>query len=179
MRLILTLTLAASPLWAETCPPVPDQGAQMDALLEQVRQAPDQITAQDLSNQLWALWATAPDSYAQDLLNTGMERRSAYDFDGAVTAFDALVAYCPHYAEGYNQRAFIAFLRQDYAPALIDLDRALDLSPRHVAALSGKALTLMGLNRNAEAQIVLRQALDLNPWIPERGLLQEPPGQDL
>lgn len=179
MRLILALTLAATPLWASDCPPAPDVSAQTARLLEQVQNAPDPRSAQVIANDMWALWATAPDDYAQELLDTGMERRGAYDFDGAIKAFDALVAYCPDYAEGYNQRAFIAFIRQEFDAALADLDRALELSPQHVAALSGKALTLMGLKRDAEGQRVLREALELNPWLPERGLLQALPGTEL
>ena len=108
-----------------------------------------------------------------------MAARGSYDFLGAIDAFDRLVEYCPDYAEGYNQRAFVNFLREDYEAALPDLDRALERSPRHVAALSGKALTLMGLGRGDEAQEVLREAVELNPWIPERGLLQELPGEEL
>ena len=95
-----------------------------------------------------------------------------------------LVEYCPEYAEGYNQRAFVNFLRQDFPPALGDLDRAIELSPNHIAALSGRALTLMGLGRNEEAREALKQALELNPWLSERSLLApggplEPEGQDL
>ena len=92
---------------------------------------------------------------------------------------DDLVAYCPDYAEGFNQRAFAAFLAEDYAAALTDLDMALAIMPDHVAALSGKALTLMGLGRHDEAQVVLREALKLNPWLGERALLVDPPGQEL
>ncbi|KKL65864.1 hypothetical protein LCGC14_2150700, partial [marine sediment metagenome] len=119
------------------------------------------------------IWADAPDARAQELLDEGLARRGAFDLDGARVAFDALIAYCPSYAEGYNQRAFIAFMREDYAAALVDLDRALARLPLHVAALSGKALTLMGLGRDGEAQEVLRAALTLNPWLPERGLLRD------
>ncbi|RVT85943.1 tetratricopeptide repeat protein [Rhodobacteraceae bacterium CCMM004] len=120
---------------------------------------------------MWEIWTDAPDEIAQALLDDGMARRSSYDFLGAQAAFDRLVGYCPDYAEGYNQRAFVAFLRQDYAAALEDLDRALARAPSHVGALSGKALTLMGLGRMDAAQETLRAALRLNPWIPERGLL--------
>ena len=56
---------------------------------------------------------------------------------------------------------------------------ALERSPRHVAAMSGKALSLMGLGRQEEAQEVLREAIRLNPWIPERGLLVTPPDKEL
>ena len=132
-----------------------------------------------LSNRLWELWATAPDEAAQALLDRGMTARASYDFLSALEAFDRLVEYCPDYAEGYNQRAFVNFLREDFAAALVDLDEALARRPSHVAALSGKALTLMGLGRHDEAQVFLRLAYELNPWIPERGLLQDPPGKDL
>lgn len=179
MRLTPFLIVFAFPAWAEICPPVPDHGPRMDELMQAVREAGTEREARLLTNELWELWATAPDDRAQELLDTGLERRGVYDFEGAIKAFDALVAYCPDYAEGYNQRAFIAFMREDFAAALTDLDRTLELSPDHIAALAGKALTLMGLKRDAEAQLVLREALAMNPWLPERGLLQDPPGTDL
>ncbi|MEL7462256.1 MAG: tetratricopeptide repeat protein, partial [Pseudomonadota bacterium] len=94
-------------------------------------------------------------------------------------ALNRLVDYCPDYAEGYNQRAFAAFLQADYDAALADLDLALDRSPTHLGALSGKALTLMGMGRNDIAQDVLREALALNPWLPERRFLIERPGEKL
>ncbi|MDT8328311.1 MAG: hypothetical protein RQ750_13150 [Roseovarius sp.] len=163
--------LAGTPLAGETCPEAPDHGAQIDALIASAQSAPDEITGRIISNEMWQYWADAPDDFAQGLLDEGMTRRAAYDFEGAITAFDALVAYCPAYAEGYNQRAFVNFIRQDYSAALPDLERAIALSPRHIAALSGQALTLMALERPAEAVLALRAALELNPWLPERHLM--------
>ncbi|MCE0506984.1 tetratricopeptide repeat protein [Roseivivax sp. GX 12232] len=178
IRLILVLGLAPLAAWAE-CPPAPDHSEEIAGLLAEIQSAEREIEAQRLSNALWALWADAPDAAAQELLDAGMRARESYDFLRAEESFDRLVAYCPDYAEGYNQRAFVAFLRGDFAAALPDLERALALNPRHVAALSGKALTLMGLGRDAEAQEALRAALALNPWLSERHLLTEPPGQEL
>ena len=137
------------------------------------------MVATALMDRLWRTWTDAPDAAAQALLDDGMARREAYDFLGARDIFDELVNYCPDYAEGYNQRAFVSFLRQDYAAALYDLDMALAILPDHVAALSGKALTLMGLQRMEEAQDVLRAAVALNPFLRERSMLVEPPGTDL
>jgi tetratricopeptide (TPR) repeat protein len=65
------------------------------------------------------------------------------------------------------------FIRQDFDAALDDLDKALERQPNHVAALSGKALTLFQLDRPGEGQAMLRRAVRLNPWIPERGLLED------
>ncbi len=147
--------------------------------MNQAQAAPNEMAARGISSALWELWATAPDEQAQALLDRGMSARASYNFVEALDAFDRLVAYCPDYAEGYNQRAFVNFLRQDYATALVDLDLAIARSPRHVAAISGKALTLMGLGRNDEAQEALRDAVELNPWISERSLLTEPLGEEL
>ncbi|MDA8587220.1 hypothetical protein N9L47_13315 [Rhodobacteraceae bacterium] len=170
--------ICAGPAFA-ACPPPPDIQAAEDRLLSEVRVAPNERAARELSNNLWELWTMAPDDAAQDLLDKGMQARSSFDFVLAVSSFDALTEYCPDYAEGYNQRAFVNFLREDYEAALIDLDLALERSPQHVGALSGKALSLIGLERQAEAQDVLRDALKLNPWLSERHLLIEPGGEDL
>ena len=172
MKLVLTaFALMAGPAFAQTCPEPPDHRAAIAGLIEQVQEAEDERSARLISNEMWQYWADAPDTRAQELLDEGMTRREAHDFAGAVDAFDALVAYCPDYAEGYNQRAFVNFIRQDYVAALPDLERALELSPRHIAAMTGQALTLVALQRPGEAALILRHALDLNPWLVERHLL--------
>jgi len=172
LALILSL-VAQGPAVAQdqTCPPPPDHSAALTDLIRAAQQAEDERSGRMLSNEMWALWSDAPDSHAQDLLDEGMSRRNIYDYDGAMKAFEALIAYCPDYAEGYNQRAFVHFLREDFAAALPDLDRAIDLSPRHVAAITGRALTLSALERKGEAVLALRKALDMNPWLGERHLL--------
>jgi tetratricopeptide (TPR) repeat protein len=178
--LILTLFLAAPALAEEAgCPGVPDHQAEFDAIFAELARAPDATVTRPLSARLWALWLAAPDARAQGLLDQGMQRRMAGDLPGSVAILDELVAYCPDYAEGWNQRAFALFLARDYARALADIDAALAREPRHLGALTGKALILIGLGREDEAQEVLRAALALNPWLAERSLLRAPPGTDL
>lgn len=175
MRLALILALAAGTARAD-CPPPPDQAAQRDALHARLAVAATPADAQVISDALWELWLVAPDEAAQALLDEGIARRNGYDMLGSVEVLSRLVDYCPDYAEGWNQRAFTYFLAHDFEAALADLDRALALHPRHLGALTGRALTLIGLGREAEAHAVLRGALDLNPWLAERELL---PGQDI
>ena len=175
----LGLCMALPASAQQVCPPNPDHEAAKDSILQDLRVSRDETESRILSNGLWRLWTDAPDSRAQELLDEGMRRRQSSDFLGARDVLDGLVDYCPDYAEGYNQRAFASFLSQDYAAALTDLERALEIDPRHVAALTGMALTLMGLERDDEAQLVLREALRMNPWLGERRLLTLPPEQAL
>src|SRR6056297_86754 len=169
-RVFACLAVVASPVWA-TCPAAPDHEQALSDLIEKAQQAPSEAVGRALSNRMWELWSDAPDAHAQDLLDSGMSRREIFDYDAAMKAFDALVEYCPEYAEGYNQRGFLHFLREDFDKALPELEAALERQPRHVAARTGRALTLMALGRNAEAALELRAALDLNPWLGERHLL--------
>ncbi len=178
------LTLFASASLAQSCPAAPDHDAALEGLFAQMAEVENDMDARTLSNQMWELWTDAPDEAAQALLDRGMQARSSYDFLGALDALDRLVAYCPDYAEGYNQRAFVNYLRQDFAAALVDLNRTLDRSPRHVGALSGKALSLLALGRIDQARDALNAALALNPWLSERHLAGPggplaPIGQDL
>lgn len=179
MKWILLLCLLAPPALADTCPPVPDHSERLTQLHNDLAASLGQGEAQVLTEQLWSLWTDAPDDKAQAMLDEGMRKRSEFDFLGARDVLDQLVEYCPDFAEGYNQRAFASYLRQDFAAALIDLDRTLKINPMHIGALSGKGLTLMGLGRAEEAQIVLREALALNPWLQERALLTDPVAQDI
>ena len=173
------LILPAAAAAQDGCPPAPNHSDEVLSIIADLQQAPSEAAAMPLMDRLWRLWTDAPDARAQELLDRGMAQREGFDFLGARDTFDRLVDYCPDYAEGYNQRAFASFLRQEYPAALADLDRALDLSPHHVAALSGKALTLMGLGRTEEGLEVLRSAVALNPWLQERAMLPVAPGVDL
>lgn len=137
-----------------------------------------------ISGEMWQVWLRAPDEAAQEVLDTGLRRRDSYDFAGALAEFDRLTDYCPDYAEGFNQRAYIHFLQENYEAALADLDIALGLQPLHIAAQSGRALTLMNLGRIEAARAQLLEAVGNNPWLSEAALLAEgaplgPRGRDI
>lgn len=176
---ILAALLTNGPAFADTCAPVIDRSAEIDTIHMQLQNAPSEAAAFPLTRALWQVWTLAPDEAAQDMLDRGMAKRQVYDFAGAVEVFSDLIAYCPDYAEGWNQRAFARFLQEDYEAALRDLDEALARSPTHTAAMSGKALTLIRMGRARQAQSVLREALTLNPWLPERVYLTKPVGEEL
>ena len=169
MKYLILLTLVALPTIVQAaCPSPQERTARHTELMELVAGASNEMVARGYTNELWGVWATAPDETAQEILDRGMNQRASYNFTGALKDFDTLIAYCPDYAEGYNQRAFVNFIREDYEAALVDLDRAVALTPDHIGAIVGRALALIELGKVREGQIALRRALLLNPWLPER-----------
>ncbi|MBD3662820.1 hypothetical protein H9Q16_02690 [Sulfitobacter sp. TSTF-M16] len=183
MRYAMILMLLAAPAFAE-CPLPEDTSREMLNLIARANDTDNRNEGRRIAGQMWQVWLRAPDATAQETLDAGMRRRDSYDFAGALKEFDRLAAYCPDYAEGFNQRAYIHFLQENYEKALIDLDIALGLSPYHIAAQAGRALTLMNLGRLKEARAQLLIAVDNNPWLSERALLAEgaplgPVGKDI
>jgi tetratricopeptide (TPR) repeat protein len=183
VRLIYLLILLPGYALAD-CPPVADHSAALDRLAERAQSAGNDMEGRRISGEMWKIWLDAPDDTAQAILDQGMTRRESFDFLGALSSFDRLVAYCPHYAEGFNQRAFVHFLTRNFEKALADLDAALAINPAHVGALSGRALTLLELGRLDEARDQLNEALAINPWLSERFLLKKGgrlavPGDDI
>ena len=175
----LTISLLPTAALADMCPALPDRSEEISDLMAQLKASPSAQSAQWPSAALWEIWLTAPDARAQELLDDGTRHLRYGEFVSAEGVLDTLVDYCPDYAEGWNQRAFAKYLQKDFSGALSDLERALTLNPQHLGALSGQALSLIGLGDMEAAQDVLRGALELNPWLPERRYLAEPKGTDL
>lgn len=171
---LLFLATLSAPALAETCPEPPAIAAKEDAIFAQIAKAATQMQAQTLNAGLWDLWLEAPDFYSQGLLDSAMARMRIADFERAEAELTQLTQYCPWYAEGWNQRAFTYYLTDRFDLALADLDLAIAANPRHLGALTGKALTLIALERSPDAQAPLRAALALNPWLGERALLSQP-----
>lgn len=157
---------------AQECPANPEISAKVAEIFTELQGAQSERDAQPLSALLWREWMRAPDTRAQDMLEAGMSARDVFDFARARAAFDALIAYCPDYPEGYNQRAFVWFLQGDFAAAKKDLDRVLVLDPTHVAAIAGLGLTLQNLGQKEAAQEAFRRAVRLHPWLPERVFIE-------
>lgn len=164
--------------WAQDCPANVPIDPFLDRLHGQLASAPSPQVAGIVTQQLWDHWLIAPNGLAQDMLDTGMSLRIDQDLAGAERALDRLVDYCPNYAEGHNQRAFIRYLRGNFEAALPDLERAIALRPRHLGAISGKGLTHMALGQDELAKAEFEKAVALNPWTPEQRFLTEP-GEDL
>jgi tetratricopeptide (TPR) repeat protein len=178
MRILFAIAVVVGPAFAsaafaQECPASADVSAELDGLFAQAQAARNFSEGQAASDAMWKVWLRAPDDVAQQVLDRGMAARSSFNFLEAYAQFTKLTEYCPDYAEGWNQRAYISFLREDYEAALVDLDRALALQPRHVAAQSGRGLTLMNLGRIAEARSQMLEAVANNPWLSEKALLAD------
>jgi len=177
LKSALIFAVLAFPAAAQQCAPLPDMSQQKDRLHAELLSSQSEMRGRAIGDQLWQIWTKAPDAIAQELLDKGVERLRVADYERAEAVFSTLIKYCPDYAEGWNQRAYSHFLRQQYDESLDDLAETLAREPRHFGALAGRALVLLNMGRTKLGQNALRKALKVNPWLSERHLL--PPGEDI
>lgn len=146
-------------------------------LFDLLRNAGTERAGKKAEDEIWRMWmAEAPTPAVMEAVADAMRKRERYDWDGALALLDDVVRDAPDYAEGWNQRAFIRFLKRDFDGSLDDIERTLFLEPRHFAALAGKAMILMQQGRVELGQKALRAAIAIHPWLKERSMLIPRPG---
>lgn len=171
-RKLLILVAVFAAVAASPSALLADTTSERERLFAALKSAKTEREGREAENAIWRWWLNqAPTLEVRDAIDHGMERRESYDFEAAETAFDIAVRDAPDYAEGWNQRAFARFLRDNVDGALSDLERAVDLEPKHFGAWSGMFHILLQMGRTEVAYAALERAVAIHPWLKERGML--------
>lgn len=170
--LTLTLTICVSTLFSVTAISDTETNTLKRELLIELASAQSESEAHEAEGKLWQFWFNqAPNKEVRKIFDAGQERLRAYDFEAAENYFDKVIEAAPEYAEGYNQRAFARFLRDNYEDSLTDLEKAVVLEPHHFGAMAGMYRILRSQNRTSVAMEILRRAVTIHPWLKERSAL--------
>jgi tetratricopeptide (TPR) repeat protein len=84
----------------------------------------------------------------------------------ALAILNRLVGAQPDFAEAWNKRATLHFLMGNYEASLADIDKVLDLEPRHFGALSGRGMIYQRQKKYGAALAAFNDALAINPNMP-------------
>jgi tetratricopeptide (TPR) repeat protein len=109
---------------------------------------------------------------------------SAKKLELAQQLLDFAVELAPDFAEAWNRRAYVYFMRNNISGALGDLRRVLALDPSHFKALDGLGQILREIGQKKPALEAFKQLLDVHPyWSGAKQaveeLSREVEGQDL
>lgn len=165
-------------------PNSPDRTRNLEFLFGALKAAPDADSAKLVENRILALWL-ASGSDTTDLLMTRVKAAvDASDLDLAVRLLDAVVEIKPDYAEGWNRRATIYFMKKDFNRAIVDIRQALGREPRHFGALAGLGMMLHEVGDDKRALEIFRRALEVHPHLPRipdlvKQLIEKVEGRDI
>jgi tetratricopeptide (TPR) repeat protein len=109
------------------------------------------------------LWLLSGSATADLLLDRALAAANANNQDLAMKLLDAAVLLQPDFAEAWNRRAYLYFMKSDYKRALGDLRRVLALEPNHFHALEGLAQILRSIGEKKAALDAYKKLLAVNP----------------
>jgi tetratricopeptide (TPR) repeat protein len=84
-------------------------------------------------------------------------------YDDALKILDATIALLPDWAEGWNARATVRYLDDDYNGSMADIAQTLKRDPNHLGALMGMAAILQARDKKEDALKVYERALAIAP----------------
>jgi tetratricopeptide (TPR) repeat protein len=166
-------------------PKVPaDKTRGLEFLFGALKAAPDETSAKHVEARIWAIWLQTPSDTVALLMTRAKAAMDAQNSEVALKLLDSVVKLRPDYVEGWNRRATLYYLRNDYARSLQDIEQVLAREPRHFGALAGLGMIMQDLGDEKRALDAFRRALAVNPHlekVPElvKTLTEKVEGRDI
>jgi tetratricopeptide (TPR) repeat protein len=142
-----------------------DKTKGLDFLFGALKVAPDEESAKHVEARIWALWSQTSSDTSALLMTRAKAAMDAKQMDVALKLLDAVVRLKPDYIEGWNRRATLYYLQNDYTRSLRDIEQVLVREPRHFAALAGLGMIMQELGDDKRALDAFRKALAINPHL--------------
>ena len=145
--------------------PVPqDRESLLAELYTHLAKTHDATEAAPIAETIEGLWLQSGSDTIGVLMGRSTKAINEQNNDLALQLLDAVVELAPDYAEGWNRRAYVHFLQNNYEAAVGDLRRALALEPNHFKALEDLARILRDTGQKKSALEAYKQILKINPY---------------
>lgn len=117
------------------------------------------------AQQIQVIWNRSGSDSMDLLLFRAREAMEEKQYDVALVHLDDLTRLAPDFAEGWNVRATVHFVTENYGRSLEDIAKTLKLEPRHFGALSGLGIILDRIGEQKAALEVYRRAQAIHPHL--------------
>lgn len=142
------------------------QDPRLEDLFEALQDSRDPATLQRLEADIWDIWLDSGRDDVNQLMSEGIAAMRLDDLDTALAKFQRITDLAPEFAEGWNKRATVYYLRDELESSVRDIQRTLALEPRHFGALSGMGLIFMKLGDTTGAIQAFRGVMEVHPHSP-------------
>ena len=147
--------------------PLPGTAAERTKLLSNLyaylATAEDEKQAQPIAQAIERLWLFAGSDTIGVLMDRSARAVAEKNLDLAVRFLDAVVDLAPDYAEGWNRRAYVHYLKNDIERMIGDLRRCLALEPNHYRAMDGLAQVLRETGQKKAALKAYERLIEIHP----------------
>lgn len=152
---------------------LPDQtlaqkrAARLDTLFDQLKRESNAMRASRIASQIQAQWQNSGSATIDLMMGWANKAMEDKKYPVAMDFLDQVTTMKPDYAEGWNRRATLNFLMNDYGRSMSDIQKTLALEPRHFGAMAGMGAILKSTNRKEAALGVFERILTVYPMMRE------------
>lgn len=114
---------------------------------------------------LWSAWCRSGNSETDRLFRAGVDAMQNRRLQEAEELFSRVIQSQPEFAEGWNKRATVRYLRKNFSGSVADCQQTLARNPNHFGASSGQGLCHLSLGQFREAAVCFRRALEIHPHL--------------
>jgi tetratricopeptide (TPR) repeat protein len=137
----------------------------LDELLGQLKRERNEKAAERIAARIWEEWGHSGSASIDLMMTWSKTAMDGQKFDVALDFLDQVVTMEPSYAEGWNRRATVHFMMQNYSKSMADINHTLQLEPRHFGALSGMGQIMKNTGHNELALQAWQRVLDIYPMM--------------
>ena len=160
----LAVTPAKAQMTAEDLAAVTTQRS-LESLLGDLAVAPDAETAKPIEQAILREFLATESPTIELLMSRVAVTIQEKKYNTALALLDNIIELDPSYAEGWNKRATVNYLLDDYVAALRDVERALALQPNHFGAVYGLGILMREFGARDLALDAFERALSINPFL--------------
>ena len=173
---LLAAAIGAGTAWAEETgpsvgggdPPVVaevSKAERIDSLFASLKTETDPDAADEMENAILGLWLESGSDTVDLLMQWTLKAMEEKQYPRALDFLDRIILLEPAYIEGWNKRATVYFLMDDYGKSIADIGKVLELEPRHFGALSGLGMIMRSIGDDDRAMAAFREALAVDPHL--------------
>jgi tetratricopeptide (TPR) repeat protein len=145
-------------------PALPSREERLKSLFDELKST-DKDAAKAAENEIITLWLESGSDTVDLMMSWTLAAIEEKNYGLALDYLDRLLIMKPDYAEGWNKRATVHFLKDDYPKAIADIERTLALEPRHFGALSGLGTIMRDIGQKDRALTAYHKALEIDPHL--------------
>lgn len=142
-----------------------DAGAKLDELFSELKRERNEKAAERISGRIFAVWNQSGSANIDLMMQWAQKAIEAKKYDVALDFLDQVTVMRPDFAEGWNRRATVHFLMDNFAKSMVDIEHTLELEPRHFGALSGMARIMKNRGRDQLALNAYERVLTIYPMM--------------
>jgi tetratricopeptide (TPR) repeat protein len=141
------------------------KAAHLDALFAELHAAPSVEAGKQVESEIVGEWLKSGDPEIDGMMLKAMVAMQTGALNQAFGFLDQIIARDPNYVEGWNKRATVYYMIDAYDKSLADIQKTLQIEPRHFGALAGLGMIMIKIGDNQRALEAFERAYEVDPVI--------------